>query len=89
MAKPLVATSVAVEGLDLIEGVHFLRAETAEDFVRQVRLLERDAELRRRLGAAGRALVERRYAWDAIGRTLDDVYRAAAGDVRGGRALGN
>jgi len=44
-----------------------------------VRRLERDASLRRRLGQAGRDLVVRRYAWDAVGRKLDEAYRLAAG----------
>jgi glycosyltransferase involved in cell wall biosynthesis len=76
MAKPLVATKLSVEGLELDEESHYLRAETPEEFVRQIGRLERSPELARRLGDAGRRLVETRYSWDAIGRTLRGVYAA-------------
>jgi glycosyltransferase involved in cell wall biosynthesis len=87
MAKPLVATRLAVEGLDLEEEVHYLRAEAPADFVRQIRRLEGDGALRTRLARAGRELVERRYAWDVIGEKLDHAYQEAIASVRGsGRA---
>jgi len=78
MAKPLVATALAVEGLDVEDGRHYLRAETPGEFVAQIRRLEGDAPLRKRLGQAARDLVVGRYAWDAIGRKLDGAYRQVA-----------
>ena len=33
MGKPLVATRLAVEGIEAVDGVHYLSAETAEEFV--------------------------------------------------------
>jgi glycosyltransferase involved in cell wall biosynthesis len=77
MAKPIVATTLAVEGLGLDEGVHYLRADSPAEWLRQVRRLEADAELRRRIAAAGRALVVRRYDWRSIGRDLVAAYRNA------------
>ncbi|HEX3867597.1 MAG TPA: glycosyltransferase [Gemmatimonadaceae bacterium] len=80
MAKPLVSTAVGIEGLDLIEGKHYLRAESAAEFVDQIRLLESDSDLRRQLGAAGRQAVVERYDWSVIGRQLDSAYaRAVSG----------
>jgi len=38
-----------------------------------VRLLT-DADLNRRLRAAGRAWVEARYSWQAVYRRVDEVY---------------
>lgn len=81
MAKPLVATSFAVEGLGLEAGTHYLRAETPSDYVDQVRRLEGDPALRRALGSAGRKFVERRYAWGVVGENLERAYRRAVGDV--------
>ena len=78
MAKPLVATALAVEGLDVQDERHYLRAETPGEFVAQIRRLEGDAPLRKRLGQAARDLVVERYAWDVIGRKLDGAYRQAA-----------
>ncbi len=34
-----------------------------------------DAALAERLGTAARALVERRYSWDAAGQTVDLFFR--------------
>jgi len=84
MGKPLVATALAVEGLRVQENEHYLRAESAGDFVTQIRRLEGDPSLRRRLGAAGRSLVEREYDWSVIGRQLDSAYADVVG--RGGAA---
>jgi polysaccharide biosynthesis protein PslH len=81
LALPLVATELAVEGLELQPDVHYLRAETPEDYVRQVRRLEAEPELRRRLALAGRQLVERRYSWQGIGRALCSAYDEAVGDT--------
>jgi glycosyltransferase involved in cell wall biosynthesis len=37
-----------------------------------------DEDRRERMGAAGRVLAQSRYAWDAIGRRLLDVYEQVA-----------
>ncbi|HET7188428.1 MAG TPA: glycosyltransferase family 4 protein, partial [Gemmatimonadaceae bacterium] len=68
MSLPLVATAAAVEGLELIEGIHYLRAETAGDFITAIERLERDQALQRRMREAGRSLVVERYDWTRIGR---------------------
>ncbi len=82
MAKPLVATTLAVEGLRLIRDEHYLLAETAGEFVAQIRRLEADPGLRRRLGAAGRAW------WNAstTGRSSAGQLDAAYADVARGVA---
>jgi glycosyltransferase involved in cell wall biosynthesis len=77
MAKPLVATEMAVEGLDLTEGQHYVRAETPEDYRDQIARLLGDASMRRRLATAGRRLVEERYSWEAIGAKMRRAYEAA------------
>jgi hypothetical protein len=78
MAKPLVATGFAVEGLGLQPDVHYLRAETPSEFVAQIRRLEQDGFLRQRLSLAGRSHVQQNYAWDVVGPVLDSVYRRVA-----------
>jgi glycosyltransferase involved in cell wall biosynthesis len=77
MARPLVATRVAVEGLDLEAERHYLPAETPEEFVRQVRRLDESLDLASRLAAAGRVLVEEKYEWERIGMRLESAYRDA------------
>ena len=77
MEKPVIATALAVEGLELAEGTHYLRAETALEFVKQIERLEDHPGLRRALGSAGRRLVVERYDWRTIGRQLDVAYARA------------
>ncbi len=74
MEIPLVATGLAVEGLDLAEGEHFLRAETSRQFVEAVERLERDPALSTRLARSGRRRIEDRYAWPIVARKLEAVY---------------
>ena len=85
MGKPLVGSGLAVEGLDLVDGQHYLRAETPGQYVRQIERLDADPGLRERLARDGRRLVERRYSWDALGPQLDEAYDAAV-RVRGAAA---
>ncbi|MEZ4586471.1 MAG: glycosyltransferase family 4 protein [Gemmatimonadales bacterium] len=78
MEKPVVATRVAVEGLAMVEGEHFIPAESPSEFAAAIDRLSRDPELRRDLGLAGRKLVEERYAWPVVGRALERAYVGAA-----------
>ena len=77
MGKPLVATRLAVEGLDLVEEENYLPAETGSEFVTQIKRLEEDDELRMRLALTGRKLIEERYSWDIIGKTVNIAYKEA------------
>lgn len=74
---PVVATSGVRDGIpESRPEEHLLVADSARDFARQTLRLLGDAGLRRRLAAAGRALAERHYAWDASCAKLDALYRS-------------
>jgi glycosyltransferase involved in cell wall biosynthesis len=77
MRRPLVSTALGVSGIGLVEGTHYLRAETADEFVRQISRLERDADLRAALGQNGRWLVEQRYSWSIVGHQLEAAFARA------------
>jgi glycosyltransferase involved in cell wall biosynthesis len=77
MGKALVATGLAVEGINAKEGVHYLRAETADEFAHQIRSLVEQPDLRTRLEGAARTLVETRYGWEQIGARLLSSYELA------------
>jgi glycosyltransferase involved in cell wall biosynthesis len=77
MAKAVVASKAAVEGLDLTPDEHFLLAESVSDFVSQIRRLEEDKSLRTRLGHAARARARARFDWPVIGAQLDAAYADA------------
>jgi glycosyltransferase involved in cell wall biosynthesis len=80
MKKPLVATGLAVEGLDLVEGEHYLRAEKPTEFIENIKRLENDSNLCKKLSFAGRKFVENRYSWDLIGRNMEEAYWKVALD---------
>jgi sugar transferase (PEP-CTERM/EpsH1 system associated) len=72
--RAVVSTSLGCEGLEVTPGEDILVADTPEAFAEAVVRCLREPALRARLGAAGRALVERRYRWETIGRSLSDFY---------------
>jgi len=78
MGVPLIGTSFACSGLGLSDGKHVLLAETPGEFVCKIRQVFDDSELRYRLAAAGREIVERMYSWHAIGQTLFGTYESVA-----------
>ncbi|HEX7101364.1 MAG TPA: glycosyltransferase, partial [Nitrolancea sp.] len=60
--RPVVSTTLAAEGLDVIDGTHLLIGDRPAVFARHcLRLLE-DRDLAEQLATSGRALVEERYA---------------------------
>jgi polysaccharide biosynthesis protein PslH len=73
--RAVVSTSLGCEGLDVTNEDDILIADTPMAFANAVVRCLRDPGLRRRLGARGRALVEGRYRWEAIGHGLSDFYR--------------
>jgi glycosyltransferase involved in cell wall biosynthesis len=75
MRRPLIATGLSVDGLDLAEEMHYLRADSAAEFVKQVRRLDDDLEVYARLQREGRAHVEGRFSWQFIG---DELVRAVS-----------
>jgi glycosyltransferase involved in cell wall biosynthesis len=75
MAKPTVSTSIGCEGLAVRDREHVLIADGAETFAQQILALFGDAQLRRRLGLAGRTLVEQSYSWHLAGERLEALYR--------------
>jgi glycosyltransferase involved in cell wall biosynthesis len=71
MGKAVVSTGIGAEGLPLTDGVHFLRADEPDAFVRAVTELLLSANRRRKLAEAGRRLVEERYSWPQVAREFE------------------
>jgi glycosyltransferase involved in cell wall biosynthesis len=72
MGKAVVSTSIGAEGLPLVDGQHFVRADDPGAFARAVVSLLRAPERRRALGEAGRRLVEERHSWPQVARDFAD-----------------
>ena len=72
--RAVVTTPIGNEGLETAADEHLLVASDAGDFAEKIALLCRDPGLRRRLGRAGRELVEGSYGWGRAGELLDALY---------------
>lgn len=72
---PVVATSLAVEGLDLSNGSEVLIADTVKDLASAAVKLLKAPKLQKQLGAAGQTVVRQGYSWDTIAKELDHVYK--------------
>jgi sugar transferase (PEP-CTERM/EpsH1 system associated) len=85
MAKPVVSTTVGVEGLDVAGGEHLLLADDPDEMAKHVLHLMADPALRARIGAAGRSLAVERYGWAAAAARLETFHsEVVAGAVAGG-----
>jgi polysaccharide biosynthesis protein PslH len=78
MRRPLVATALSVDGLELQENVHYLRADSATEIAVQLRRLDTDASLYARLQSEGRRHIEHSFSWTYIGTELERVIAEIA-----------
>ena len=78
MAKPVVASTAAAEGIDAVDGEHLLVASKVSDEAAKVCALLADTDERLRLGAAARAHVIAHYGWDAQLALLKSLMEAGA-----------
>jgi sugar transferase (PEP-CTERM/EpsH1 system associated) len=77
MARPVVLTSGALEGIDADPGREVALADTEDDFAAACVHLATNGDTSR-LGAAARARILRDYDWDARLRQFDELLRPAA-----------
>jgi glycosyltransferase involved in cell wall biosynthesis len=73
LGTPVVSTSKGAEGLETTHEENILIADDPEDFAQSVLRLLRDENLRARLSANGRRLVEMRYSWEICARQLEQL----------------
>src|SRR5580704_13876783 len=80
MGKAVVSTSLGAEGLPVTHGQNILIADDPREFAATVVRLLRDRELAASLGRSARALVERRFAWTAVGSQFEAILQNAVSD---------
>lgn len=71
MGIPIVATTLAIEGLPLEPERHVLVGDTPQVFTSQINRLFDSLDLRRRLAEEGRKFVKKNYDWSIIGKLLN------------------
>jgi glycosyltransferase involved in cell wall biosynthesis len=72
--KAIVTTSIGSEGIDGINGIHFIIADTPEGFSDAVLKVINNAELREMLGNNARKFVATIYDWEIITGKLNQTY---------------
>jgi glycosyltransferase involved in cell wall biosynthesis len=75
MARPVVASPAAFEGIEAEPGRDLLVADTAAAMARDIRSLLNKPVEAAALGQRARSLVERSYRWDARLAPLDAVLK--------------
>jgi glycosyltransferase involved in cell wall biosynthesis len=73
---PVVTTTIGAEGLNGVDGEHFLVGDSPAEFATACMALGADSELRTRLAAGGLDLVRSSYSLDAVRKTRLSVYEA-------------
>ena len=79
MGRPVVSTSLGIEGLDVTDGVNFVRADDASTFARAILGLLDNANQRALIAAAARALMEERFSWARVARQFEAICQRALG----------
>jgi glycosyltransferase involved in cell wall biosynthesis len=79
MKKPMVSTRIGCEGIDLKDGESVLLADSPEEFAAAVVRLLGDVRLRKVLSENGALVAKRKYDWNVIGDTLEEIYQRSVG----------
>ncbi len=68
---PVVSTTLGAEGLGARDGENLLLADGGPAFAEAVSRLLACSDLRERVGAAGRLLLEKEFTWETAWKKLD------------------
>jgi glycosyltransferase involved in cell wall biosynthesis len=77
MGRPVVSTTIGMEGLDVTDGENFLRADDAVEFARCVLMLLQDSSMCTRIAGAARGLMEDRFSWHRVARQFETICNGA------------
>jgi polysaccharide biosynthesis protein PslH len=73
MGRPVVSTTLGIEGLDVTHGQNFLRADDADTFAAAILDLLDDASARSRIARAARHLMEERFSWSRVAAQFEAI----------------
>jgi polysaccharide biosynthesis protein PslH len=74
MGPPIVATTMAIEGLEITPGKEVLTADTPQQFLDHITTILDHKETAISLTTNARTTVEEKYSWHGIGRKLNRVF---------------
>lgn len=73
MGCPVVSTSIGVEGLDVVDGEHYLRADNPEEFAEKTVQLLFNPQLRHNIAGAARQYVESNCSFQSVARKFEGI----------------
>ena len=82
MGIPVVASSAAIRGIDVVGGEEVLLGDNPEEFAAQVVTLLNDHDVRRALTRRAWKKMQRAYNWEAIGAKLETLLHPCVPDNR-------
>lgn len=77
MGKPVVTSSAGIHGINVTPEENIIIADEPEEFARRVIELLNDEQLRNRIGANARKLMEEEYSWEKMTDMLNEVLQKA------------
>ncbi len=80
--RPVVSTTVGVEGLAIVPEIHFLAADNAPNFAAAILRLFDDPALRTRLTDTARRLLEERFSWAQVARQFEAACLRVLDQIR-------
>lgn len=83
MGLPVVATSLACEGLSIEPGKNIIRSDEPTDFAGKVNLLFNNQPLREQIGREARRYVEENHNWNVIVERLENIYKEVIDGAKG------
>lgn len=75
MGKPVVTTSIGIEGINVMPEENILLADNPKEFARRVIELLNDDSLRNRIGGNARKLMEGEYSWEKMADKLNEAFQ--------------
>ena len=72
---PVVASKIAIEGLDIKDGVHVLTSNQADEMANLTAKVIADKKLWQKLSNNGKKFVSENYDWKLISKKLDKIYQ--------------
>lgn len=74
MSKPVVTTTKGAEGIEGVNGEHFLVADEPKEFACKVLFLLKNPDVAKEIGENARRLVEDKYSWVKIWNNMNNLY---------------
>lgn len=83
MGKPIVSTTVGLQGIEAVDGQHTAIADTEQEFAAKVNELLAKPDLQERYARNARNLIEENHNWSTILTKLEGYYRRLTTDELG------